>query len=103
MERPCLSVIVPIFNEEEVLEALYQRLTGIAAELGETYEFVFVNDGSRDRIRAARAEGASWRALGAIPLLILLPREAHKRQETLVLASLAPRSSPPYNEVNSYT
>ena len=49
MERPCLSVIIPIFNEEQVLEALYQRLTGIAAELDVTYEFVFVNDGSRDR------------------------------------------------------
>ena len=49
MERPCLSVIVPIFNEEEVLEALHQRLTAMAVGLEVSYELVFVNDGSRDR------------------------------------------------------
>ncbi|MNK87029.1 hypothetical protein D3C87_1069550 [compost metagenome] len=49
MERPCLSVIIPIFNEEQVIELLYQRLTDMAAGLGVSYEFVFVNDGSRDR------------------------------------------------------
>jgi dolichol-phosphate mannosyltransferase len=48
MIKPCLSVIIPIFNEEQVLEALYQRLTTMAAGLGVSYELVFVNDGSRD-------------------------------------------------------
>ncbi len=49
MERPCLSVVVPIFNEEQVIAALYRRLTSTSEGLGATYELVFVNDGSTDR------------------------------------------------------
>jgi glycosyltransferase involved in cell wall biosynthesis len=45
---PTLSIVVPAYNEAEVLEALYVRLTAVLDPLGETYEIVFVNDGSRD-------------------------------------------------------
>lgn len=44
-----LSVVVPMYNEEEVVEATYERLSRVLEGLGETYEIVFVNDGSRDR------------------------------------------------------
>jgi glycosyltransferase involved in cell wall biosynthesis len=44
-----LSVVVPMYNEEEVIETTYRRLTSVLASLGETYELIFVNDGSRDR------------------------------------------------------
>lgn len=44
-----LSVVVPMYNEEEVIEATYRRLKAALDSLGETYEIVFVNDGSRDR------------------------------------------------------
>lgn len=44
-----ISVIVPVFNEEENLRALYERLTAVLLQLvGESHEIVFVNDGSRD-------------------------------------------------------
>ncbi len=43
-----LSVVVPLYNEEENLLLLYQRLNGVMAKLGVDYEYVFVNDGSRD-------------------------------------------------------
>jgi dolichol-phosphate mannosyltransferase len=44
-----LSVIIPIYNEEENIPALYERLRGVldSMSLG-SYEFVFVNDGSAD-------------------------------------------------------
>lgn len=42
------SVVIPVFNEEETLPYLYQRMHEMLASLGETYEMVFVNDGSRD-------------------------------------------------------
>lgn len=44
----CLSVVVPAYNEEEVLPELHRRLTGVLAALGSNYEIIFVNDGSRD-------------------------------------------------------
>lgn len=43
------SVVVPLYNEEEVLEETYKRLTAVMRQTNETYELVFVNDGSRDR------------------------------------------------------
>ena len=44
----CLSVIVPAYNEEEVLPELYRRLTAVLAKFCPNYEILFVNDGSRD-------------------------------------------------------
>jgi dolichol-phosphate mannosyltransferase len=47
---PDLSIVVPCFNEEACLNALYERLTAAArAAVGADYEIVLVNDGSRDR------------------------------------------------------
>jgi glycosyltransferase involved in cell wall biosynthesis len=43
-----LSVVIPIFNEEENLEPLYQSLKGVLCELGRESEIIFVNDGSTD-------------------------------------------------------
>lgn len=43
-----LSVIVPVFNEEEVIDESYRRLTEIAKNIKESYEIIFVNDGSSD-------------------------------------------------------
>ena len=42
------SIIIPVYNEAEVLPTLYSRLTQVMEELGEPYEVIFVNDGSRD-------------------------------------------------------
>lgn len=43
-----LSVVVPLFDEQENLPTLHARLAQSIAALGVEYEFVFVNDGSRD-------------------------------------------------------
>jgi glycosyltransferase involved in cell wall biosynthesis len=43
-----LSVTVPVFNEREVLPELYRRLKSVLAQIGVSYEIVFVNDGSTD-------------------------------------------------------
>jgi glycosyltransferase involved in cell wall biosynthesis len=42
------SAIIPVYNEAEVVPALYWRLTRIMEGLGELYEIIFVDDGSRD-------------------------------------------------------
>ncbi len=43
-----LSVIVPIFNEEKIIGELYSRLKESVCKITENYEFIFVNDGSKD-------------------------------------------------------
>ncbi len=48
MAEPRLSVVIPVYNEEQVLPALFARLYPALDALGCTYEVVFVNDGSRD-------------------------------------------------------
>ena len=49
MQRPTLSLIIPMFNEEEIIEELDRRLKQFLAELDESWEVVFINDGSKDR------------------------------------------------------
>ncbi|RYU78421.1 glycosyltransferase family 2 protein [Hymenobacter persicinus] len=44
-----LSVIIPIYNEEANIAALYDRLRGVLDPMGLRYEFIFINDGSRDQ------------------------------------------------------
>ena len=43
-----VSVIVPVYNEEETLPSLFGRLLPVMDALGRPFEVVFVNDGSRD-------------------------------------------------------
>jgi glycosyltransferase involved in cell wall biosynthesis len=43
-----LSIVVPVYNEEENVDELYARLTNAAAALGRSYEIVVVDDGSTD-------------------------------------------------------
>lgn len=43
-----ISVVVPIFNEEAILPELRLRLQAALTETGETWEVLFVNDGSSD-------------------------------------------------------
>ena len=47
--KPVLSVVVPVYNEEEVIMESYKRLTTAISAIGEPYELIFVNDGSRDK------------------------------------------------------
>jgi polyisoprenyl-phosphate glycosyltransferase len=43
------SIVVPVYNEEEVIHETYRRLKNVMISTGEPYELLFVNDGSRDR------------------------------------------------------
>lgn len=53
-----LSVVVPCFNEEDGINELYRRVVAVCeSQVGDSYELVLVNDGSRD---------ATWRLIGAL-------------------------------------
>lgn len=43
-----LSLIVPVYNEEEVLETSFSRMDAVMKKIGYPYEIIYVNDGSRD-------------------------------------------------------
>ena len=44
-----ISVVIPVYNEQDVLQALFDRIYPVLDALGERYEIIYVNDGSRDR------------------------------------------------------
>lgn len=48
-QHPYLSIVIPVYNEEQTLEELYQRLTRTLDVLGKSYEIILTNDGSKDR------------------------------------------------------
>lgn len=61
MPRPLVSIVVPCYNEEEVISETYRRLSALAlSQSSYEFELIFIDDGSRDRtlelLRAMSAE-----------------------------------------------
>ncbi|HTF14373.1 MAG TPA: glycosyltransferase [Burkholderiales bacterium] len=56
MPAPQVSVVIPVYNEEAVLPALFARLYPALDALGSSYEVIFVDDGSADRSAALLRE-----------------------------------------------
>lgn len=54
-----ISVVVPVFNEEENLLILIPKLLEVLNPIGANYEIIFVDDGSNDRSREILKEFAS--------------------------------------------
>ena len=44
-----ISVVVPCFNEEESIPLFYREMERVRMEMGEKFEYIFINDGSSDR------------------------------------------------------
>lgn len=47
-----ISVVVPVYNEEQSLPVLIPRIVDVLGKLGKSYEMIFVDDGSTDQSRA---------------------------------------------------
>jgi len=54
-----LSVVVPVYNEEENLPILIPQIAQVLESLGESYEMIFVDDGSSDGSRRILKDMAS--------------------------------------------
>ena len=56
MTKPYISIVIPVYNEEANLEALFSRLMAVMDRTGKPFEVLFTNDGSRDRSGAMLKE-----------------------------------------------
>ncbi|HEL1586689.1 TPA: glycosyltransferase family 2 protein [Streptococcus suis] len=54
-----ISVIVPCYNEEASIPIFYQAMEAVRLEMGEVFEYIFVNDGSKDQTLAVLREVSS--------------------------------------------
>jgi glycosyltransferase involved in cell wall biosynthesis len=66
-DDPILSIVVPVFNEEENVGPLYEEIRFTLESIGDTFEIIFVNDGSTDgtlsRLREIQQHDANLRVL----------------------------------------
>ncbi|CAG0954320.1 undecaprenyl-phosphate 4-deoxy-4-formamido-L-arabinose transferase [Rhodocyclaceae bacterium] len=74
MTSPEISIIVPVYNEEAGLPALFARLYPAMDALGAGYEVIFINDGSKDRSAALLRE--QWEKRPDTTRVILLAANA---------------------------
>jgi glycosyltransferase involved in cell wall biosynthesis len=54
-----ISIVIPVYNEEENIKPLIAELREVLSALGRSYEIIFVDDGSRDRSFEILQEAAS--------------------------------------------
>lgn len=80
-----LSVVIPVYNEQDVLERLFARLYPVMDGTGEPWEVVFVDDGSRDRSRALLT--AQYRARPDVTRVVMF--SGNYGQHMAVLAGFA--------------
>lgn len=67
---PLLSIVVPMYDEEEVLPIFFERMHPLLDGLGVSYEVLVVDDGSRDATAALLSAAAvDWRQLRLVRLL----------------------------------
>ena len=55
-EKSTLSIVVPVYNEEENVRLLFEKIQAVCEAIGETYEVLFVDDGSEDKTFAVLSE-----------------------------------------------
>jgi undecaprenyl-phosphate 4-deoxy-4-formamido-L-arabinose transferase len=59
MDKPYISIIIPVYNEEGNLRSLIDRLYPVMQNIGRPFEIIFTDDGSRDRSLSI-LKGFSW-------------------------------------------
>lgn len=82
---PKLSIVIPVYNEEATLAALFARLYPALDALSVSYEILFINDGSRDRSAAILSD--QYRARPEVTRVILF--NGNFGQHRAILAGFA--------------
>ena len=55
-EKPILSIVVPVYNEEDNVRPLFEKIQTVCQAIGDAYEVLFVDDGSEDKTFAVLSE-----------------------------------------------
>lgn len=76
-----LSVVVPVYNEEDNVEPLIDEINGVLRPLGKSYEIVVVDDGSKDRTFAVLTK------LHEVELILKIVRLKRNFGQTAALAA----------------
>ena len=79
--NPAISVVIPVFNEEQGLPSLFDRLYRALDALGRSYEVVFVDDGSRDASVAELHE--QYKRRPDVTRVVVLARNAGQHRAIL--------------------
>ena len=79
--KPTLSIVVPVYNEEENVRLLFEKIQTVCETIGETYEVLFVDDGSSDETFAVLSELSKQE-----PLLIVIRFEKNAGQTAAMAA-----------------
>ena len=85
MSAPEVSVVIPVYNEEATLAALFARLYPALDALGRSYEVIFINDGSRDKSAAILSD--QYQARPDVTRVVLL--NGNFGQHPAILAGFA--------------
>jgi undecaprenyl-phosphate 4-deoxy-4-formamido-L-arabinose transferase len=85
MSAPEISVVIPVYNEEATLAALFARLYPALDALGRSYEVIFINDGSRDKSAAILSD--QYQARPDVTRVVLL--NGNFGQHPAILAGFA--------------
>ena len=56
VKKPILSIVVPVYNEEENVRLLFEKIQAVCETIGDAYEVLFVDDGSHDETFAVLSE-----------------------------------------------
>lgn len=56
MQQKLLSIVVPVYNEQEVIDETYRRLTEVFKDYFMKVEYIFINDGSKDNTYSKLAQ-----------------------------------------------
>ena len=65
-----VSVIIPVYNEEESLPELLRRVTESCEQLSQDYEVILIDDGSRDRSATIISEAAAREGSKLVAVLL---------------------------------
>jgi undecaprenyl-phosphate 4-deoxy-4-formamido-L-arabinose transferase len=79
--NPAISVVIPVFNEEQALPLLFERLYRALDALGRSYEVVFVDDGSKDASVAELRE--QYQRRPDVTRVVVLARNAGQHRAIL--------------------
>ena len=65
-----ISIVIPVYNEEQNLDALLRRCVHVCSQMGRTFEIILIDDGSDDRSREMITEASGHEGENIVGILL---------------------------------